>query len=634
MNSPDDIDLDALLEPEPPSTGPPWRKYIPWLIVAGLAILFLPLYAIATTIGNDAARLEAELSDIQLELASEPTPLPEVQALGEEATRIQEQLSELEAIYSNLSVDHVDWPAAVAAIRNHDPNRITLTSLEQVDNRVLLNGRATDDTAVINYARTLEDSGQFARVIVQSISLTTPDATSIAALTPTQTVTPTAEASPTSATPQPTSSPTSDGRDEYEMDDVTPKPIFLGQLQSHNFFPTFDVDSVIFLAKAGRFYQVLTSNLTPGVDTFLTVTYGDIVLTNDDAKPGTLSSEIGFQMPADRDLEVTIQVSNRGQYGTEMSYQLFVQEVIPTAVPSPGPTNTPAPSATPTNPPPSATATPDLRDQYEPDDVDPNLIAVGEIQPHNFFPHSDVDKVSFLVKQNHHYQIATTNLALGVDTFMTVQQGAEEWENDDYAKPGSGNFASAVCFLAASDGLAVATISNLGQQFTPDKTYNISLAEVPELRTDKTQLVFGPVPSGGANPPSQNINLTGTGVINWTAETNVSWLTLTPENGATPTTLTVAANISSLSPGSYAGNITLAWATVCRKNITVTLQIDPASPLAPPETADAGADSAPASFTATRTAVSPRHMFNSKRSAWQRSLVEFVIVLELKTSQP
>lgn len=648
MNSPDTVNFDGLTE-EATSFGQTLRQFVPWLIVIGLAVLFLPLYAISSTIGADADQLNAELSNIQLTMVSEPTIVPEVASLQTDAADIQTQLNELEAVYTNLSTDHIDWPEVAAVIRNYDANRMSLTSLQQTENRLMLSGQALDDTAVINYARFLEDSGQFSRVVVQSITLTTPSPTPTVSAT--TVVTPTAAASAATATPdssgndsggtgttpQPGSTPTPDGRDAYEPDNTVAKPIFIGEIQSHNFYPNFDVDTAVFLAKAGRYYKIETGSLTPGVDTFLTVTIGDTVLTNDDGKPGTLSSEIAFQMAADRDAEVNIQVTNRGQYGMQMSYQLFVQEIVPTVNPTVAPTGTAvptatfAPTATPTTAPPTLTptATPDLRDPYEPDNVSPGLIAVGEIQTHNFFPAGDVDMTSFLVKQDHHYQIATTNLALGVDTAMKVQSGVNVWENDDYAKPGSGNFASAVCFPAASDGLAIVTVSNLGQQFAPDKTYNISLAEVPELKKDKQQLNFGPVVIGDPNPPAQNINLTGTSLINWTAETEASWLSLTAGSGTTPATLGVSANITGLAPGLYEDSVQLSWATVCQHHITVTLQVNATSfnlPLVPAESPVVATG-----YEIGDTAVlPPRNLPAAKRNSYQSGPVEFVIILELQ----
>ena len=462
-----------------------------WLIVVGLGILFIPLSLISSTIRDDVKGLQSDLDSVQQSLTSVPTPAPEVQALMSTLSVVQSQTNQIQAVYPTVVAARTNWPAVMAAIGNYNPDQIALTSLTQSDIQITLSGRASDEGVVVAYARGLEQSGLFSRVVVQSIRVVaTPfvTPTSTVVLTPTATVTPTATSTPT-ATPTPTTNP----RDDYEPDDTQPKPIVLGQPQRHNFYPTGDVDRVSFLAKAGRYYRVYTANLAPAVDTFLTVVVGDSTYTNDDVRPGDLSSQVSFQNTTGSDLVAVVTVTNRGQYGSDKTYDLVAEEVIPasTSTPTPTPTNTGVPSATPTNtlaptntplptntPTSTPTPTPDLRDPYEPDDVSPKPIAVGEAQSHNFYPVGDVDKVSLFTKAGRRYQILTADLAVGVDTFLSVTLGSKTWVNDDYAPAGSGNFASAVCFEAAIEGTATATIANRTQLYGPDKTYKVSLNEV------------------------------------------------------------------------------------------------------------------------------------------------------------
>jgi len=152
----------------------------------------------------------------------------------------------------------------------------------------------------------------------------------------------------------------------------------------------------------------------------------------------------------------------------------------PTLTPSATPTVTPTGTATSTSTP---SMTPDLRDVYEPDDPDPKPIAVGETQQHNFFPGGDMDNIFFPAKAQRYYQVLTSELALGVDTVVTVTlNGNVLAYNDDYA-PGTGNFASAVCFQSPQDGSAVAKITNKGGFYAPDKTYKVKVSEISGLNT-------------------------------------------------------------------------------------------------------------------------------------------------------
>ena len=158
--------------------------------------------------------------------------------------------------------------------------------------------------------------------------------------------------------------------DEYEIDDFQAKDIILGQPQLHNFHPVYDVDKVKFLAKGERTYRVFTTILdtTKGVDTYLEVNVGGVSYANDDCDPecnpvqclppNDLSSCVQFQVQTGYDVEAIVVMSNRGQYGPEMLYQITIEEFVSTPTPMP-PTPTPRlPTPTAMPRPPTPTATP------------------------------------------------------------------------------------------------------------------------------------------------------------------------------------------------------------------------------------------------------------------------------------
>lgn len=633
MTARNSLDIDTVLAQSQP-VAPSRRPLILWLIVFGLILLFVPLYLVAAAIGNNANQLQTELDQAQIALVSGPTPDLTTEAIQTQVSQVVDEASQLEAIQANLNTQQTDWPAVMAAINSYQNGPLTLTGLTQTENRLTISGAAADDTAVITYAQQLEASGLFARVIVQSIALLpTPQATPT--LTPTFTLTPSPTVAP-SATPTTGSAsgggtggsgttpvaPTVSPKDAFEPDDTTAKPIFIGQVQAHNFYPTNDVDNSYFLAKSGRTYAITTASLAPGVDTYLSVTIGDIVLTNDDSKPGTLASEVSFQVPGG-DIQVFIQITNRGQYGAEMAYQLFVQEVVatpaPTTIPQPTATTPPQPTATPT-----VTNTPDLRDVYEPDNVTPANIIVGESQLHNFYPSGDTDRVQFITKAGRFYQVATANLALGVDTFLSVGLEGNQWHNDDYALPGSGNFASSVCFPATIDSTALVTVTNKMQLFNPSLTYNVGVVEVPALYLNQNQLSFGPLVVGSPNPPTQTIWLTGDSNLSWSVTTGANWLDVSPMAGTAPVWVHVRPDITGLPAGTYQDRLTFAWASLCRRVVTVTLQIDPAPPSTFPASSIGGVQP-------VNAAASPnlRPIPLAKPSFQGSPGVSFVIIVEL-----
>lgn len=161
-------DEDDAAEPEQPGGA---SRLIRWLIVFGLALLFLPLYLISTTIKEDAAPLKSTLVSIQQTLASTPRPNQGEQNLKATLVQSQKQVAELEAAKPALVASHFDWPAAIMIIGNYDQSVLALTSIVQTETRITLTGQANDEATTMTYAQSLRDSGQFQRVTVQTITL-------------------------------------------------------------------------------------------------------------------------------------------------------------------------------------------------------------------------------------------------------------------------------------------------------------------------------------------------------------------------------------------------------------------------------------------------------------------------------
>ena len=446
MASPNNaVGLSDLPE-QPQSRKPSRRTIILGLVVISFAAFFIPLYFVSASIRSENTRLESDLQFVQGALAEGYTPAPDIQALVDALAQVQEVASEIEGARSAIEADHTNWAAVMAAIGNYNPAQLTLTSLAQADSRIILNGQALDDTVVVAYAHALEESGLFSRVVIQSlrtiaspfVTPVTPTSTegepTATPLTPTVTITPTV-----------TPTPTPRASDEYEVDDFEPNIIFLGQPQLHNFYPVYDVDKVEFLAKAGRYYRVFTSDLVPGVDTFLSVSVGGTTYTNDDRGPGDLSSEVVFQVGTGRDVDAIVRVTNRGQYGPDSWYQIAVEETIPTPTPEPTdtpvPTDTPLPTSTPTPtavPADTPTPTPCI-DEFEVDDTwwQANLITEGS-QTHNFHTPGDEDYVKFVGIPTA-YTIKTFKINASNDTTLTLYDtdGALElaYNDDDPSNP-------------------------------------------------------------------------------------------------------------------------------------------------------------------------------------------------------
>jgi len=350
MNPSAAYDPEELPEDQPERLSP--KTISLWLVAMGLAVFFVTLYLTSANLRSQVADLQGELEPIQATLTAVNTPPPQVLQLGNALAQVEASIKAIDALKPTIAASHINWPAVMASLGSYDPTQLTLTSLVQRGNEITVKGRATSDAVVAAYARSLESTNLYERVVIQSIkALATPLPTAVTTPTPAPTVPPT-------ASPTATCTSTPDLRDPYEPDDTQAKDIYLGQSQLHNFYPAGDVDRVRFLAKAGRLYRVYTSDLAPGVDTLLTVRVGQAAYTSDDSKPGTLRSEVILQVPLGQDLEAEAEIRNRASYGPEMTYRVAVEELIPTptatatCTPTSWPTNTPLP--VPGTPPPQA----------------------------------------------------------------------------------------------------------------------------------------------------------------------------------------------------------------------------------------------------------------------------------------
>ena len=493
--------------PKPPQPPPPApqralsRRVIAlWLVVVSLVVVFIPLYLFVASLRIETARLSSDLQFVQKSMTTVPTPAPEAQKLIEALAQVEPPAAEIKGASAAMAAGRTDWRAIMAAIGNYDPARLTLTSLAQpISAQIVLNGRAADDVAVTAYAQALDQSKLFSRVILQSIRAVSVSVT----IAPTgATVTPTVALTSTIVPPG----------DVYEIDDFQPKDIIVNQPQRHSFYPVFDADKARFLAKAGRYYRVYTSDLTPGVDTFLNVSVGGWTYTNDDRQAGDLVSEVGFQVTSGSDTQVIVTVTNRGQYGPDKLYTLTVEEVIPTPSATATPSSTPTPSATGTpspTPTPSATGTssltptPNLHDKYEPDDDRSKPVAVGETQRHNFYPDGDVDKLKFLAKSGRYYRISTAELVLGVDTVLRVNVGGAIYSNDD-RQPGDPSSEIQFQIPAGSDVEATVTVTNRGQ-YGPDMAYSISVVEIIPTPTATMTPTSVPTPTHTPTPTASSV---------------------------------------------------------------------------------------------------------------------------------
>jgi hypothetical protein len=295
----------------------------------------------------------------------------------------------------------------------------------------------------------------------------TPTPTATATATATSTSLPTATAQPPTATPL--------AVDAYEPDDTYPT-VPIGIPQARTFNPPGDIDRGSFAVKAGYTYRLYTVSQPP-LDPRGQVTLQTAGLTyvNDDGGSGK-DVLIVFVPLVDDTAKFEI-ASNNSQYGPNTNYQLTVEEVKPTVIP---------------------TATPIPGDAYEPDGSAAlaKAIMVGETQTRNIAPATDLDYVRVYLKQDTTYRIFAQRQGSLIDLFLDLDIGLF---NDDC--PGYGMAASCLEFVSPVSGERILKVgANAGEG-----GYTLSVGEViPALTATTLPPTPAPTrtPTPTATPPT------------------------------------------------------------------------------------------------------------------------------------
>ena len=330
------------------------------------------------------------------------------------------------------------------------------------------------------------------RSLPKSPSNPPPTLTPTASPTGSPTLTGTATPTPGAATA--TVTPTPYCRDAYEPDNTPAlaRPLQLGSEQAnHVICPAGDEDWFTVDVTANKVYSFYTKDLSGGLDTIIalyTYPYDGTKIAENDDQSGCLCSRIDFSFPTSGTYLLRVR-DNRRLGGAGWSYTVGF-----TANPGPAPSVTQTPSETPNPLAPTATPTSaPCGDPYEPDGVPEaaHLFLIGEVQHgHTFCPAGDADWFKFFGGRGKAYTIATSNLGIGVDTYMYLFDSDGKTilaENDDApGQPPSGNpndaVASSIQFFPIRDDFYYIMVKNKGDLGSPSMSYDIGMrvqANVP-----------------------------------------------------------------------------------------------------------------------------------------------------------
>jgi Tfp pilus assembly protein PilN len=147
------------------------RQVILWLLVLALGVLLIPLMLISGWVRSDATRVEDDLMSVQSALSAAGAPSAEVNKLNTDIAGVNHLVTLMETV---TVPSGVNWPLVINAAMQYDPAGVQITSLTQTDQQIQLAGRATNNDAVVQYQKSLIDSGAFRDVQVISLSTAQP----------------------------------------------------------------------------------------------------------------------------------------------------------------------------------------------------------------------------------------------------------------------------------------------------------------------------------------------------------------------------------------------------------------------------------------------------------------------------
>jgi hypothetical protein len=321
----------------------------------------------------------------------------------------------------------------------------------------------------------------------------------------------------------------------------TPTPIFVDRYEPNNtldtafptaadasalcditLWPTGDVDWFRFSAKAGRAYELLTSNLDPGLDTVLSLygTTGNLISSNDDYEFGNLGSRVVFT--ANQDGNFFAQIVNKGGSDpANKTYCFEVNQIQGTATPTPLASTTVVPGA-------------DIC-EYNGAFDSACLIGAGDTFDMNFVPlwpeGPDNDFYRMWVKPGLLYTCETFNLSSVNDTNMILydQNRNGLGGNDDKVH---GDFGSEVSYFSTYTGWLFILVGPVAPpEYALSFLYTYSL-RCTEIVATPTAIPFPtrPPSSGGVvpKPPTATRTPIGTSTVTPTPFSPVTVVTATP----------------------------------------------------------------------------------------------------------
>ena len=141
-------------------------------IILALAVLLfglMPAYAVLATARSRTAALEARLDEARAILARFAVDQEQLTQMEEQIEALRTQIEQLDADLGAIGPPRAHRADGIRAAALARAGALHITSITQDGDVFILSGEADDEALVLNYARALQSTGQFANVRILSI---------------------------------------------------------------------------------------------------------------------------------------------------------------------------------------------------------------------------------------------------------------------------------------------------------------------------------------------------------------------------------------------------------------------------------------------------------------------------------
>ncbi len=142
---------------------------LPWLLLILFLAALYPSVLIAREAQSTFTRSQLEVSNLQTSLESYQSAAVKLAALQEEINLQVQQKEQIQSSYQGLDLKGSNWSPTLFRVVQNAPDGISLTSVTQQDQEILLEGTAAAYPQVLEYLDSLSSLEEFSAVQIEAI---------------------------------------------------------------------------------------------------------------------------------------------------------------------------------------------------------------------------------------------------------------------------------------------------------------------------------------------------------------------------------------------------------------------------------------------------------------------------------